>query len=302
MVSKKKVSKRVVVSGKEDAKRSGDKSISKKTIPSTSPPTHINNPIDNKPSAVLLNIAPPIQDQASISSASVTKIETIVPTRNPSEESIIDTNNNTDDKLNSIFADDKVQPKPEAQSSLLKFAVLLFFSVIVLFWLTVVVLSIDVHTGPHIVEQNVSEIRKIPINLSFESMIASQNTSGELSLQGMLRKEVVQTSKNSSSTINYIVDDSGKKIVVRIKLSQTSDYDKLFTNNTKVRTAYTVTGTYRYSADFNEFIIDPISSIQPFTRELMEVSEWKAENITIPDTKGIKFDISKGWAKVNKII
>jgi hypothetical protein len=298
MVSKKKVSKRVVISGKENAKKSRGKSINNK-----SPSIPINpEPINNKPAAVLLNIAAPTQNQVSIPSANVTKIESITSTANPSPEQVIDTNNNVDNKLNSIFADDKAQPKPEVQSHLLTMAVLIFFSVIILFWLTVVVLSIDVHSGPHSELRNVSVIRKVPINLSFEDMNITQNGSQEISIQGMLRKETVQPSKNSSSTTNYIVDDTGRKIAVRIKLSQMNDYDKLFTNNTKIKTAYNVTGTYRYSADFNGYIIDPVSSIQPYARELSEVSEWSIQNFTIQDTKGIKFDISKGWGKVNSLI
>ena len=121
-----------------------------------------------------------------------------------------------------------------------------------------------------------------------------------VSLQGYLR--------NNSKGIFYMIDDNGKKIATLVKASQKPEYGRLFTNNTKVKTAYNVTGVYRFSAsqyvsaDMGECIIDPVEDIQPFTKTFVEVSTSKPENFTIDEKKGITINITQGWTKVNSMI
>ena len=101
--------------------------------------------------------------------------------------------------------------------------------------------------------------------------------------------------------MTYIVDDTGKKITVIIKPSQKVEYDILFTNNTKVKTTYNVTGVYRYSSAYGNNIIE-YPDIQPYTRKLLDETERTVENITISDTKGITFSVNQGWERIRSII
>jgi hypothetical protein len=276
MVSEKKVNKRSVISGKEDD----------------------NKPVSKKPAVEFLDMASPVPDQISIPPAGVTNIDPAINSQVPITET-------EDYKRNSIYGNEPILKKPEAQSSILKNVVLIFFSVIVIFWLSVVILSIEVHTGPHIAERNISIIRKVPINLSFDDMLGSQDVGQEISLMGMLRTIRINTTPpgnklESHKDVTYIIDDYGKRIEAQIKLSQRSDYEKLFTTNEKVKTVYNVTGLYRNSS--YGYIIFEVSSIQPYSRQLLEISEWGTENISIPDTKGLKFNIALGWSRISSLI
>jgi len=299
MVSKKKVNKKVSTSSGSNKKK-----VSRKTTPRITPRISINggdnisstNNNTNVPAVEQLNIAPPNMVQEKLQSTQ--QSAALVEEKSPEIKMI---------EPAAKYVNELSKPKSEIESKILKILGIGLCSLVVIFWLAVLMMSIQVHSGPKVVEENVTLITQVPVKFSFDEMINEQNGSSIISLQGYLRRKIIDTTPkgstiNSSREVFYILDDTGENITVMIKLSQRADYEKLFTNNSKVKTAYNITGVYSYKLPpIGEYILD-ISDIEPFTRKLVEESTTVMENVTIDDTTGVAINITRGWTRVSSII
>jgi hypothetical protein len=307
---KKKVSKSIVSSNKSKSshdKKSSDKAktkkVSDKNISHNSQTTKKNISVATKPVVEQKIVETPIVQQQSIQEAA-----------KPSIAQVQDKSN-----VQSIFVDDTKEPKaiyvpepklnipeskkyPERESKAVKIIGTILCCIVILFWLMVLILSTQISNGPYTVEKNISTISKVPVSLIFDERLSTLNTAEVISLYGYLRKEITIKEGNgiNSSTLEYyIMDDNGKKIAVIIKPSQKIEYERLFTNNSNVKTTYNVTGVYRYS--IGKYIMEA-DSIKPYSKTYIEKTESRIENVTIDVKRGITFNVTKGWTKISAMI
>ncbi|MGV8140938.1 MAG: hypothetical protein ACP5NW_00700 [Candidatus Woesearchaeota archaeon] len=172
----------------------------------------------------------------------------------------------------------------------LKITMIVVFGIIIVFWGLVLVLSIQISTGPKQVERNVTVIYYKPMNLSFEKLMSITDTtySSNVSIIGYIGEE---------SPNRYILDDFNNRITATIIDERLDAYSILFANNSKQ--VYNITGNYRYSSD--RFSIE-VNALTPIRKPLVEIKEKKLDNMTEGDKAGIKINLATGWVKIAQVI
>ncbi|MGV8087108.1 MAG: hypothetical protein ACP5N1_05760 [Candidatus Woesearchaeota archaeon] len=188
--------------------------------------------------------------------------------------------------------------------------------VIILFWIIVLVLSINIYTGPKLVERNVTLLSYAPIDMSFERLLKINDTSytESLSLLGYLYEENITKNisnniyeNKSTDTNKYLVDINNNKILLMLDDTQIEDYDKLFSENKDIFSVYNVTGKYFYNTSTYIIDVDTIIKMNNIIyngkKLLKEVRIQKMENISEgEETPGISFNIERGIVKVFSIM
>jgi hypothetical protein len=262
------------------------KKVSKKKASSSVHATkkHVTH---TKPAIERLDVAPVVQTEVapnvnSVVKQPVEKIEVI-----PAQE----------------FVEDKAekQNEPETEhkvSVIIKIFAIAMCCVVVLFWIGLAALSIEYNSGPKIIVKNVSVTTYgyVPISLSKFMNITDVKYSERVIQKGYLRQELT----DKGIIKKYIVDDKNNKIELMLRgISQSEQYDKLFSTGETTKAVYNVSGIFRF--EINRYIID-VDNITPEARIMNESSVWRMENITTDDVRGVTFNIARGVNKVVKFV
>jgi hypothetical protein len=168
----------------------------------------------------------------------------------------------------------------------LKITMIVVFSVIIAFWVLVLILSIQISAGPRQVEKNVTAIFYKPLNISLQRLIDITDTTNPLDIN------ILGYIKIGGPTI-YISDDNMNIIPVTIP---SEEYSKLSNNSKQL---YNISGTYRYSSE--KFVFE-IRTLAPTKKPLIEQREIRPENVTVGSKAGVKINLADGWIKISEAI
>ncbi len=188
-----------------------------------------------------------------------------------------------------------LSPRGDRESKILKMVGIILCIIIMLFWLTLAILSTEYNSGPKIIQKNVSVTSFTFTTVSFSKFDNTTDVkyNQKVDQLGYLRQEV----NDKGITKKYLMDDRGRKIELMLRgISQGEQYDNLFVMDETSKQVYNVSGIYRY--ELNKFIIE-VDEIILAEKKMVEVSEWRVENMTTDDVKGFTFNIARG---VNKLV
>jgi len=296
--TKKKVNTKTVKTKKEipSTNIKTKKNIEKNTI------LKINNEVNNTEQQIpqTENVQQQaVRTAASVQSPPIQTSTIITQAPSPSEPTPIFKDDT--EKININPAESEMIEGHEKESNFVKIIGITLFTLMGLFWLIVIVLSISVSPGPHEVERNVTTISYVGEKISFSNLMNITDIAYKenITALGYLRKE--SAPEGALETIhNYIVDDNGNKIKVSFKYANiTAAYDNLFVMNKTTKKTFNITGTYKFSMG-SGFILD-VSNITAQDKKLSEVRSFIIQNVTEGPNAGIRFNIAWGMKKVTNI-
>lgn len=247
---------------------------------------------DSKSGAELLNIAPPINN---VTQGTPTQSQT-EPPKAPQTAQL---NSSTSMFMDDIIHLDTTTQKPE--SRLPRILAIAICMIILIFWVTVVIISTHINFGPKMMDKNITYTSYVQINNSYADWVnpKTSHTLGEEFTQlGFLREEVLQVDPMTKTTGYYIVDDYNNKIKLQLGSSQQdNDYKKLFVINNNTKGTYNVSGT----VDVNKGFIIIVTNITVQPKSLNTIKKVQVESVAV-ESSGIKFDLNSGWTTVNEML
>lgn len=246
---------------------------------------------DSKPAAELLNIAAPTNNSND------DNIQVQRPAEPPKAPLTTQPSSSTPMFMDDIVNLDTTIQKPESQ--LPKILAIAICLIILLFWMTVVIISTHINIGPKIMEKNITYTTYVQINNSYENWTKVNHNIGEsFMMQGFLREEVLQINPTTQTITYYLVDDYSNKIKLDVGYAQqSSEYKKLFVINNNTKGTYNVSGTVDVKSGFIIIVTD----ITAQQKSLYTVTKVQVQNMTV-EGSGVKFDLSQGWNKVSTML
>lgn len=183
--------------------------------------------------------------------------------------------------------------------SLLKIVSICIGALILLFWIIIIVGSITINPGPHVVQKNVTVLSYESIKSPYGGLsnVTDINYVENVLLTGYLSEEIINMSDGNKQITRYVVDANKNKIILVLDYAQ-DNYVTLFNSNTISSKIYAINGTYHYGLD--RYVVD-VSTIteltdvrQTGTKFLRPVRKQQMENIIEGKERGIEFSVEKG--------